>query len=403
MNKQKLTSRSFSCSVLLAALASSSVGFSGCVADLGVGEDEAVDVGGAGGEDKAIVGGANTTIDQQPWQISLQSFGSHFCGGSIIAPGWVLTAQHCVDGENAADLTIVAGTSKLSRPGDGQTRKVAQIVRFPGYSSPEFGKDVSLLKLQTPLTLNANVQAIPLAVVDDNATVAGAAATVSGWGTTRSGGSQMPDQLKSVSVPQVSNATAQQAYSETITADQLSAGTGGRDSCQGDSGGPLTSVGTRGRVLIGVVSWGYGCGDANYPGLYARVTAFNAWITQQTGIVVGGGTTTTPTPTDPTAPATNATLLDRDIAGAKSSFQHFAITVPAGVASLDVVLSGNTGDADLYVRQTNKPTATLFNCRPYTDGTNEVCTIANPGSGTWYVSVAGYTAYSGAHVSAVVH
>lgn len=398
MNKQKLTRRTVSCSVLAAAFAVSA----GCVADLGVGADEGVDVGAVEGDDKAIVGGASTTIDQHPWQISLQSFGSHFCGGSIIAPGWVLTAQHCVDGESASDLSIVAGTSKLSRPGDGQTRKVAQIIRFPGYSSPEFGKDVSLLKLTSPLTFNANVQAIPLAIVDDNATVAGSAAVVSGWGTTRSGGSSMPDQLKAVTVPQVSNSVAQQSYSETITADQLSAGAGGRDSCQGDSGGPLTSVGARGRVLIGVVSWGYGCGDAGYPGFYARVTSFNSWIAQQTGIAIGGGSSTTNPPTDPPA-QTAATLLDRDVSGARGSFQHFQITVPAGAASLDVVLSGSSGDADLYVRQGNKPTATLFNCRPYTDSSNEVCSIANQSSGTWYVSVAGYTAYTANHVSAVVH
>jgi serine protease len=97
-----------------------------------------------------------------------------------------------------------------------------------------------------------------------------------------------------------------------------------------------------------------------------------------------------------------ATLLDRDISGAKNSFQHFSITVPVGATSLDVVLSGDRGDADLYVRQgNNRPTANLWNCRPYTNGSNEVCSMPNPTAGRWYVSVAGYTSYSGAHLSAI--
>ena len=88
-----------------------------------------------------------------------------------------------------------------------------------------------------------------------------------------------------VDVPLISQSAAQNAYSqESLTSDQLAAGAADRDSCQGDSGGPLTVSSTRGTLLAGVVSWGYGCGDARYPGMYARVSSFTSWITQTTGV-----------------------------------------------------------------------------------------------------------------------
>ncbi|MDP2341204.1 MAG: DUF1986 domain-containing protein [Deltaproteobacteria bacterium] len=387
MSKQTRTSQLFTVSMMAAAL-----GASGCLWEVGTEADFAADAAGDDSTDeKAIVGGANTTIAQHPWQVSLQMYGDSFCGGSIIGERWILTAQHCVEDVTAGDLQIVAGVTQLSRVSSGQTRGVSQIIRFPGYSSPENGKDVALIKLASALTFGANVQPISLHLTADAATPAGATATVSGWGTLRSGGST-PDGLKSVDIPVISNATAQSRYpGETLTSDQLAAGAGGRDSCQGDSGGPLTVVSNRGRVLAGVVSWGYGCGDAEYPGLYARVSSFASWISENTGIALGssGGTTT------PTTPTTSS-LLDRSLDGAKGSFSHIAVTVPAGATTLEVVLTGNNGDADLYVRQGARSTESTWDCRPYTDSSNETCTMQAPSAGTWYVSVAGYAAFTGA-------
>ena len=396
MSKQNSRSQSFSSGSKYFGMVTNPVaaalialgGLSGCVWEVAAQEEIGADI--FAGAEKSIVGGAAAAIASNPWQVSLQSDGFSFCGGSVIGDRWILTAQHCVEGVRPVDLRVVAGVTQLSRAGAGDTHEVSQIIRFPGYTSPEFGKDVALLKLSQPLVFGANVQPIALAVVNDNATPAGATATVSGWGTLQSGGSSTPDGLKSVTVPIVANSSAQASYGETITGDQLSAGAGGRDSCQGDSGGPLSVVASRGRVLVGVVSWGYGCGDAEYPGLYARVSSFAGWIRDTTGIAIAGGTPTTPT--------TPTTLLNQSLSGAVRSFTHFALTVPAGTAVLDVRLSGNSGDADLYVRRGAQPTEATWDCRPYTDASNESCTLAGPAGGTWYVSVAGYKAFSAAQL-----
>lgn len=45
--------------------------------------------------DARIINGFLTTIEENPWQVSLQQSGSHICGGSIIADKWVLSAAHC--------------------------------------------------------------------------------------------------------------------------------------------------------------------------------------------------------------------------------------------------------------------------------------------------------------------
>ncbi|MDY7228082.1 trypsin-like serine protease [Hyalangium rubrum] len=341
--------------------------------------------------EQEIVGGTNTTIEANPWQVSLQSSsGSHFCGGSILNANWVVTAQHCVNsgGTISKPGRILAGST--SRSGSGQTSTVAEVVVYPGYVDANVGKDVALLRLTTPLTLNSTtVKAIPMVTSADASaglTNAGVVSRVTGWGTLTSGGSTLPTTLQTVDVNIVSNSSAQSSYpSETIGADQLAAAAPGKDSCQGDSGGPLTVVKGSGRALAGVVSWGYGCADARYPGMYARVSHFETWITGK----INGVT-----------PPTTTLLSKTGLSGATGSFQHFAITVPAGTTSLTVTQAGGTGDADLYVRSGSQPTTTTYNCRPYLGGNAETCSFSNPVAGTWYVSVRGYSAFSGVSLTA---
>jgi len=352
----------------------------------------------AGGQE--IVGGTATTIDANPWQVSLQSSGgSHFCGGQVLNANWVLTAQHCVNNNGTISKPgrVVAGVTRISASSTGQVRTVAEVVVYPGYVDASKGKDVALLRLSSPLDLSgANVKAIGMITATDasSLTAAGVISRVTGWGTLSSGGSS-PDTLQTVDVSIVSNTSAQSSYpQETITSDQLAAASPGKDSCQGDSGGPLTVLKDNVRTLAGVVSWGYGCADSRYPGMYARVSSFESWIASKiSGTTPPATTLLNQTGLSGTAGSTSTTL-----------WRHFAITVPAGATTLTVKKSiSTTGDADLYVRQGSQPTDTLYNCRPYSNGTvAETCTINAPASGTWYVSLKAYTSYTGVTLTATV-
>ncbi|OXA61937.1 trypsin-7 [Folsomia candida] len=226
-------------------------------------------------EEDKIVGGEPTTIEDYPYQVQLQNRGSFFCGGSIISPKHVLTAAHCTNGQSASSLSVRVGTS--TRGCGGQVIQVSEIHQHPSFNRSNLNNDVSILELSSSVTIGPQVQIIATAPSGSELS-AGTLTTITGWGTTSSGGS-LPTQLHVVKVPIVSVADCRAAYGDkAITDNMLCAGLseGGKDSCQGDSGGPLVVDG----VQDGIVSWGYGCADPKYPGVYTKVSNYKDFITQ---------------------------------------------------------------------------------------------------------------------------
>ena len=260
---------------------------------------------------QSIVGGSAANIADFPWQVSLQS-GGHFCGGSILNQSWILTAAHCVEGTSASSLRVRAGATTWST--GGQLRAVSRVIVHPSYNGDETrGFDIALLQLSSPLSYTTTVQPIRLVTAQEDAqgaTAASTVATVSGWGATREGG-RGSSTLLAVSIPIVSNAQAAQLYRIPMPASVLTAGLvgqGGADSCQGDSGGPLVVQSAAGPRQAGVVSWGFGCGRAQYPGVYTRVSSYQSWLEQYVPDLVAPPQaqpepTPTPTPTPTPAPA----------------------------------------------------------------------------------------------------
>jgi secreted trypsin-like serine protease len=266
-----------SASMLSAALLASS-----CVA-----LDESQDIATSQSEND-IVGGLPTSITLNPWQVLIyakipNTNMANQCGGSVLSKDWILTAQHCTVGKTADLFDVHAGTSTASNA--GQARKVAEIVNVPGYLNAQVGKDVALLRLATPLTID-NITVRPIAMLMPSQVglaADGTAARVTGWGHLMSGG-QSPDTLQTVDINLVSLDSARAIYGMPLSDDQIAAHGKNKGSCQGDSGGPLTIDGPNGRLLVGVVSWAKGCAFENYPTLYGRVSSYYDWVKSVTGI-----------------------------------------------------------------------------------------------------------------------
>jgi hypothetical protein len=100
------------------------------------------------------------------------------------------------------------------------------------------------------------------------------------------------------------------------------------------------------------------------------------------------------------AQAQTSSPFERTVFGSAGHWQRYTLEIPAGTASLTVVLSGGTGDADLYVRLGEQPSESSYDCRPYKDGTDETCTFANPSAGVWHIGVNGHTEFGDVGVKA---
>ncbi|MFE9904442.1 S1 family peptidase [Streptomyces achromogenes] len=223
-----------------------------------------------------IVGGTTTTTTAYPFMMQITDASQNqFCGGTLVSPTKVVTAAHCMVGETTSSVRVVGGRTYLNGT-NGTVSRVSRIWINPDYTDATNGDDVAVLTLSTsmPYTTAKYVTSSQTSVY-----AAGTSARILGWGTTSENGSSS-NQLRTATVPIVSDSSCRTSYgSDFVQSDMVCAGysSGGVDTCQGDSGGPLLIGG----VLAGITSWGEGCAEAGYPGVYTRLTAFSNLVTAQ--------------------------------------------------------------------------------------------------------------------------
>ncbi len=241
-----------------------------------------------------IIGGDDTTINENPWQISIRSSNNyhvvnarnqHICGGSIIAPNWILTAGHCVTNVfngnviNSNEITISAGITERNDLITGQYRNVVQIIRHPNYSANPLRNDVALIRLDTNLDFNANVGPILLTDSDTHASV-GTVARVTGWGNTLDGSNPSPSNiLQILNLPIISRSLANSINtdSQTVISTMIPLYKQETGVSRGDSGGPASMVENGSRYLIGCSSWGEFPKDEK-PTIYTDLYDFRGWV-----------------------------------------------------------------------------------------------------------------------------
>jgi secreted trypsin-like serine protease len=283
-----------------------------------------------------VVGGTRAAQGEFPFMVRL----SMGCGGALYTQSIVLTAAHCVSGTgNNTSIGVTAGAVDLQDP-NRITRTSTYVYQAPGYNNPS-GDDWALIKLNAPIT---NQALLPLATTTayDSGTF-----TVAGWGAATEGGGQQRYLLKAT-VPFVTDAQCQQAYSDLVPNEEICAGNwsnGGVDTCQGDSGGPMFRRDNNNAwIQVGIVSWGIGCARPENPGVYTQVSTFASAIAAAAATLGGG---TTPPPGHSFSNSTDYTINDNSTVS--SPITASGVTGAASSASTVEVHIVHTYRGDLVV------------------------------------------------------
>ncbi len=225
-----------------------------------------------------VVNGTNT-LGPLTWQVGIinaKDSGTApfqtFCGGTLRDASHVITAAHCVPDSNAADLAVVWNLHRRSQgtSAGAQVRAVSAITSHPLFTDTTSGNDLAILTLASALPVGPGTWPITNA----NVNWTGADAVISGWGLLFDEG-QSPDTLQAATIKVLPDAQcggyAESYDPSTMLCAGLPNGPLTVDTCQGDSGGPLVFNNGTTFPLLGVVSFGRGCADPSFPGVYTRL------------------------------------------------------------------------------------------------------------------------------------
>ncbi|XP_055347783.1 brain-specific serine protease 4-like [Paramacrobiotus metropolitanus] len=251
-----------------------------------------------------IVNGVLARENSWPWICSLvQKPSLQFCGCTLIAEQWVVTAGHCVDNSGEEHLRknvlVYLGVENLRMATDDHKFGIVYVVKHELYNDPpgSTANDIALIKLDRKVRVSSDVMpaCLPARSVHEPPFVQTGAqgrrvCWVAGWGRLYDGQAAIDggkigagsDNLRQVAIEVMSDGDCRSYMQSYIITNKMFCGgydEGRYDSCQGDSGGPLVCDDGTGRwALYGVVSWGLGCAQARAPGIYTNVALMLDWL-----------------------------------------------------------------------------------------------------------------------------
>ncbi|KAJ8250766.1 hypothetical protein COCON_G00226880 [Conger conger] len=251
-----------------------------------------------------VVGGTVTTVETQPWIASIfhkvraAKRPVFRCGGTLIAPCWVLSAAHCFpDGAatSVSRLSVVLGNNALNET-DLQREQHFQVHRLIVHEEfdnkdQSFNNDIALLEIRSSSGKCAvRSESVRTACLppEHRMLPPGAVCDVAGYGKEGEHLWYISQYLRQAQVELVAQSvcTDKDYYGGLVTDNMFCAASPdwSKDACKSDSGGPLVCEVDGRMFLFGIVSWGHGCAMAFRPGVYTRVTNYNRWIRKSTGL-----------------------------------------------------------------------------------------------------------------------
>ncbi|XP_010782514.1 tissue-type plasminogen activator isoform X2 [Notothenia coriiceps] len=240
-----------------------------------------------------MFGGRESDITEQPWQAAINVYQArhrkhfHRCGGVLIDSCWVLSAAHCFeDNDKAEKLEVILGrTFRKQNSSSEQIFKVEKYWNHEKFDNETFDNDIALLKLKTDIGICAvnSPEVLPACLPDRGLVLPDwTECEISGYGKDSEFSAEFSERVKRgyVRLWPKERCVPDVLSQRTITPNMLCAGDtrGLDDACKGDSGGPLVCRNNNKMTLMGVISWGDGCGQKDKPGVYTRVTHYIDWI-----------------------------------------------------------------------------------------------------------------------------
>jgi secreted trypsin-like serine protease len=248
-----------------------------------------------------IIGGEQATEGEFPYLVSIQIFGSHSCGGSVLNSNHILTASHCLAGMLPILITVVAGAHNqmLDDVEEPSQQRIGALLHFlhPTWDDVTIDGDVAIIRLVNVLDLDnadGRVRALPGIADQDFEFTKGTRAINMGWGYTYNGAILPARFPHKVTIQVWDREHCETTYNpiNQFTRSMICAGShSGQNagSCSGDSGSPLmceTVEGSGNFVACGVVSWGIQgeCGNPVWPTVFGNVAHVAEWIKVTAGI-----------------------------------------------------------------------------------------------------------------------